>query len=208
MKGVGFDLGRELARRMGVPFEAVQYPSIPALLDGGKSGSWDVAFFGFSPARAKDMDFTAPHLEIELGYLIPRGSSISTLADVDRAGIRVGLPGKGLVDTILSRELKNAVLVRAPSASVAAGLEILKSGRADVFGQNKATLFEMSDQLPGSRVLDGRFATEQQAMAVPKGRDLGMAYARKFIEDAKSQGLVKAAIERAGLRGAVVAPLQ
>lgn len=86
--------------------------------------------------------------------------------------------------------------------------EMLKSGRADVFSGNKPTLFEMSDQLAGSRVLDGRFAADPMAMAIPKGRDLGMAYTRKFVEDAKSEGLVKAAIKRAGIRGAVVAPLQ
>jgi polar amino acid transport system substrate-binding protein len=204
MKGVAFDLGKELARRLGVPFEPVQYPTIGALLDSGKAGNWDVAFFGFSPARTKEWDYAPVHLEVELGYLIPRGSSISTLADVDRPGVRVGVPEKGLADATLSRELKNAGLVRAPSA--AAGLEMLKSGRVDVFGFNKATLFEMSDRLPGSRVLDGRFGTEPQAMAVPKGRDLGAAFARRFIEDAKSQGLVKAAIERAGLRGVIVAP--
>src|SRR5512134_958496 len=71
MKGVGFDLGNELARRLGVPFEPVLYPSIGALLDGGKSGAWDVAFVGFSPARAKEWDFTALHLEVEFGYLVP-----------------------------------------------------------------------------------------------------------------------------------------
>src|SRR5438552_13758557 len=91
MKGVGFDLGKELARRMGVPFEPVLYPSVGALLDGGKSGAWDVAFVGFSPERAKEWDFTALHLEIEFGYLIPGGSSISTTADVDRPGVRVAV---------------------------------------------------------------------------------------------------------------------
>jgi polar amino acid transport system substrate-binding protein len=85
---------------------------------------------------------------------------------------------------------------------------MVKSGRADVFANNKPSLFEMLDQLPGSRVLDGRYATERQAMAIPKGRGLGVAYARKFVEDAKSEGLVKAALERVGIRGAVVAPLQ
>jgi polar amino acid transport system substrate-binding protein len=85
---------------------------------------------------------------------------------------------------------------------------MLKSGRADVLAAGKATLFEISDQLPDFRVLDGRFATDQVVMAIPKGRDLGMAYARKFVENAKSEGLVKAALERAGIRGAVVAPLQ
>jgi polar amino acid transport system substrate-binding protein len=206
MKGVGFDLGRELARRMGVPFEPVVFPSIGALLDSGKSGQWDVAFFAVSPARAKDFDFTAPHLEIELGYLVRSGVSIATLAEVDRPGVRVGVPEKGMADVVLSRELKQAVVVRGPG--LAAGVEMLKSGSADVFGANKANLFEISEQLPGSRVLDGRFATEQNAMAIPKGRDPGLDYARKFVEDAKSEGLVKAAVQRAGLRGAVEASRQ
>ena len=206
MKGVAFDLGKEFARRMGIPFEPVLYPSIGALLDGGKSGNWDVAFVGFNPARAKEWDLTAPHLEIELGYLVPGGSSISTLTEVDRPGIRVGVAEGGLADRLLTPAIKVATLIRVPTTPD--GLEMLKSGRADVFAANKPSLFEMSDQVPGFRVLDGRFATDRLAMAMPKGRDLGMAYARIFVEDAKSEGLVKAAIERAGLRGAVVAPLQ
>jgi hypothetical protein len=71
MTGVGFDLGKEFARRIGVPFEPVLYPSVGALLDSGKSGAWDVAFVGFSPERAKDWDFSARHLEVEFGYLVP-----------------------------------------------------------------------------------------------------------------------------------------
>ena len=206
MKGVAFDLGKELARRLGVPFEPVVYPSIGALLDGGKAGGWDVAFIGFSPARAKEWDFTAVHLEVEFGYLIPGGSSISTMADVDRAGIRVAVLERSLPDIFFSRTLKNAVVIRA--SRPADILETLKSGRADVIGWTKPVLFEMSQQLPGSRVLDGRPGIDPHAMAMPKGRDLGVAYARKFIEDAKSEGLVKAAIERAGIRGVVVAPLE
>ncbi len=206
MKGVGFDLGKELARRMGVPFEPVLYPSVGALLDSGKSGAWDVAFVGFSPARAQEWDFTALHLEIEFGYLIPGGSSISTMADVDRPGIRVAVQEKSQPDVFISRTLKNAVVVRA--SSLAGTLEMLKSGRADVIFSIKPSLFEISNQLPGSRVLDGQPGIDPHAMAMPKGRDPGVAYARQFIEDAKSEGLVKAAIERAGLRGVVVAPLK
>jgi polar amino acid transport system substrate-binding protein len=150
--------------------------------------------------------FQRATLEVEFGYLIPGGSSISTMADVDRPGIRVAVQEKGLADIFFSRTLKNAVVIRASSNPGA--LEALKSGRADVFAGNKPSLFEMLNQLPGFRVLDGRFATDPVAMAIPKGRDLGMAYARKFVEDAKSEGLVKAAIERVGMRGAVVAPLE
>ena len=89
MKGVAFDLGKELARRIGVPFEPVMYPSVGALLESGKSGAWDVAFVGFSPERAKEWNFSALHMEVEFGYLIPGGSSISTMADMDRPGIEL-----------------------------------------------------------------------------------------------------------------------
>jgi polar amino acid transport system substrate-binding protein len=205
LKGVGFDLGRELARRLGVPFEPVLYPSVGVLLDNGKTGAWDVAFVGFSPARAKEWDFTALHMEMEFGYLVPGGSSISTMADVDRPGIRVAVQEKSQPEIFLSRTLKNAVVVRA--ASLAATSEMLKSGSADVIFSIKPSLFEISNQLPGSRVLDGRPGVDPHAMVMPKGRDLGVVYARQFIEDAKSEGLVKAAIERAGLRGVVVAPV-
>ena len=205
MKGVAFDLGKELARRLGVPFEPVLYPAVGVLLDSGKSGAWDVAFVGFSPARAKEWDFTALHLEIEFGYLVPSGSPISTMADVDRPGIRVAVQEKSQPEAFLSRTLKNAEVIRA--SSLAATLEMLKSGKADAIFSIKPSLFEASDQLPGSRVLDGRPGIDPHAMAVPKGREPGLAYARRFIEEAKSEGLVTAAIARAGIRGAVVAPL-
>src|SRR5919109_3803185 len=162
MKGVGFDLGKELARRMGVPFEPVLYPSIGALLDAGKSGAWDVAFIGFSPEWAQEWDFTGLHLQVEFGYLVPGGSSISTMADVDRPGIRIAVQEKSGPDVFFTRTLKNAVFVRAPSNPGA--LEALKSGRADIMGSIKPVLFEMSNQLPGSRILDGRPGIDPHAM--------------------------------------------
>jgi polar amino acid transport system substrate-binding protein len=101
--------------------------------------------------------------------------------------------------------LKNATVVRAPS--LAGTLDTLKSEKADAIFSIKPSLFEASNQLPGSHVLDGRAGVDPHAMAMPKGRDpAGIAYARKFVDDAKSEGLVTAAIERAGIRGAVVAP--
>lgn len=111
---------------------------------------------------------------------------------------------KSQPDIFLSRTLKNAEVVRA--SSLAGTVEMLKSGRADALFSIKPSLFEVSNQLPGARVLDGRSGIDPHAMAMPKGRNLGVAYARKFVENAKSDGLVKTAIERAGMRGAVVAP--
>ena len=206
MTGVAFDLGQELARRLGVPFAPVLYPSVGAILDSGQSGAWDVAFIGFSPARAEQWDFTGLHLEVEFGYLVPATSAISTMADVDRPGIRIAVQENSGPDVFFSRTLEHVVVVRAPSNPGA--LEAVQSGRADVMGSIKPVLFELSNQWPGSRVLDGRPGIDPHAMAMPKGRDLGAAYARQFIEDAKAEGLIQAAIERAGVRGVVVAPLQ
>lgn len=206
MTGVGFDLGQELARRMGVPFDPVIYPSIPALLDNGKSGAWDVTFIGVTPGRAKELDFAPTHLEVEFGYLVPGGSSILAMADVDRPGTRLALQERSGPDVFFSPLLKNVVVVRAPSNP--GTLDLLKTGKADVMGSIKPILFELSKQFPGSLVLDGRPGIDPHAMAMPKGRDAGREYARKFIQAAKSEGLVKAAIERAGMRGALVGPSQ
>jgi len=200
-KGVGYDLGKEFARRLRVPFEPVVFPKNADVLEAVKSGQVDVAFTNATATRAKDMDFTAPYLEIELGYLVPDGSPIAALTSVDRQGIRVGVTEGSTSDGRLSRELKNAVVVRA--STVKSGKEMLAQRKIDVFATNKATLFEMSDELPGSRVLEGHWGVEQHAIAIPKGRDAGMPYARKFAEDAKSDGIVRSAVERAGLRGTV-----
>jgi polar amino acid transport system substrate-binding protein len=200
-KGLGFDLGKELARRIGVPFEPVVYPSPGAIVGGLKSGEWDLTFFGPTPERESVLNFTAPFLVIEHGYLVPAGSPISTIDAVDRPGTRIGAPQGGSVNASLLRTIKNATVIASPS--VPSGGEMLKAGKVDVFAANKANLFDLSDKMPGSRVLDGRIGVDEVAIALPKGRESGMAYVRKYIEDAKSEGLIKAAVQRAGLRGAV-----
>ena len=206
LKGVAVDLGKELARRIGVPFEPVGYSSVSAQLAGAKSGEWDVAMMAINPQRALIVDFTAPYMEVEFTYLVPAGSSISTLSDVDKPGVRIGVVQKGGPDVHLSRNLQSATLVRVPT--LADMVEALKAGRAHALAATKATLLGMSAKLPGSRVLEGRFSTTGIGMAVPKGRAGSAAYVGRFVEDAKSEGLVKAAIERAGLRGVIVAPLK
>jgi polar amino acid transport system substrate-binding protein len=207
LKGVAVDLGKELARRSGVPFEPVSYAGVPALIGGAKSGEWDVALTGIDAARAAAMDFSAPYMEIEQGYLVRAGVPIATALDVDKAGIRVGVLDKSAADNLLSRTLKNATLVRANS--VAELNALLVSGKADVIALGKTGLFAAAGKLPGSRVLDGSILVEPIAMGVPKGRDsAAAAYVGKFVEEAKAEGLVKSAIERAGLRGVIVAPLK
>ena len=150
------------------------------------------------------MDFSPAFMEVEVGYLVPAGSSISALSDVDRPGIRVAFTEKGAVDAYLSTSLKNAVPIRVPIGTDSA--ELVKSGKADTYASLKPFLFRASEKLPGSQVLEGRIFAERIAIAVPKGRDLSLAYVRRFVEAVKSSGFVKESIEKARLRGVVPAP--
>jgi len=200
IKGVGFELGEALARRLNVPYEPIIQPTPRALVEAVNSGGCDATFISQDPDREKIMDFTAVYMSIEHGFLVPAGSTIATMSQVDRPGIRVGVPAGGSVIPPLKRTLANADIV---GSSMNAAADLLRSGQVDVFAANKANLFEISDKLPGSRVLDGRFSVDRFALGIPKGRESGLAYARKFIEEAKSEGLVDAAIQRAGVRGTI-----
>jgi polar amino acid transport system substrate-binding protein len=205
-KGVGYDLGKELATRLGVPFEPLVFSRNAEVLDAVKAGTADIALTNATPARAREMDFGPPVFEVELGYLVPKGSALTTLADVDATGIRVGVTTGSSSDATLSRDLKNAAIVRATNFDAA--IEMLSAGSLDAYATNKASLFEMSEKLPGSKVLDGRWGVERFAIGIPKGRDGGLPFIRQFTEAVKSEGLIKAAIARAGLRGAIAAETQ
>lgn len=202
-KGIGFDLGRELARRAGVPFEPIVYPKNADVLAAGRSGAVDMVFTNATPARMKDMDFSPTVLRVEQGYLVPAGSGIRALVEVDHVGIRVGVSEGSTSETTLSREFRNATVVRTPSLKAAVAM--LATGKLDTFATNKATLFEMSDDLPGSRVLEGRWGLESFAIGIPKGREAAMPLVSRFVADAQAEGLVTRAVERAGLRGTVSA---
>jgi len=197
--GVGHDLGRELAQRLGVPFEPVVFAKNADVLAAVKLGQVDVTFTNATAARARDMDFSAPLLEVEQGYLVPPGSPVTALAEVDRPGIRVGVSEGSTSESVLSQEFRHALVVRAPTIKGAIGM--LSAGKLDAFATNKAILFEMSDELPGSRVVAGRWGLERFAFGIPKGRDQGLAFVNRFAQDAKAEGLVTRAVDRAGLRG-------
>jgi len=203
LKGVAIDLGRELAQRIGVPFEVVRYTSAAALVGSAKSGQWEIVFIGI-PVGQRDMELSAPYAQIEMGYLVPKDSSISTISEVDRPGIRIAVQEKGAADLLLTPTIKQATLVRRPTTADA--VEALRSGKADALSGIKTYLIPASERLPGSRVLEGRIAVEGISIGVPKGQHVGAAYVRRFVEEAKSQGLVKAAIERARVPGLDAAP--
>jgi len=205
-KGVGYDLGRALAEKLGVPYEPVVFSKNAEVLEAVRTGKVDAAFTNASAARAKVMDFGPFYLESELGYLVQQGSPVVVLADVDVAGRRVGVTEGSSSDAALSRDLKQATIVRVATVTLAA--EMLAAGQLDVFATNKATLYELAEKAPGSKVLDGQWGVERHAIAIPKGREQGLAFIGRFTEQAKAQGTVTAAIARSGLRAAAVAPPQ
>jgi polar amino acid transport system substrate-binding protein len=202
-RGVSVDIGKELARRLGVPYEQVEFPRVAAVLDALKAGQVDFTVTNATPARMVDMNFTAPLVELELGYLVVPGSRVTSIGDVDQPGIKVGVSQGSTSQATLSRQLRNAVVVPAPNLKAAG--EMLSDGRVDTFATNKGILFEMADVVRGAKVLDGRWGQEQLAIAIPKGRDVGMDYVRKFADDVRADGLVRRAAERAGLRGTLEA---
>jgi polar amino acid transport system substrate-binding protein len=203
-RGVGYELGKELAKRLGVPYQPIVFSKNADVLAAIKDGAADVAFTNSSSAsRARDMDFGPPFMDVELGYLVPKGSALTTVADVDSSGLRVGVTAGSSSEATLTREFKKAEVIRATNFD--AGIEMMTSGKLDAYATNKASLFEMAERLPGSKVLEGRWGVEHFAVAIPKGRDQGMAFVRQFTLEVKSEGLVGAAIARAGLRGAVTA---
>lgn len=199
MRGVSVDLGRELGQRLGVPVEIVIFQRVAEVIEALKSGRVDMTVTNATPARAAEVDFTAPLIGIELGYLALPGSPVNTIDAVDRPGVRVGVSQGSTSQGMLTRQFKQAEVVPAPSLQAAA--DLLKARQVDAFATNKAILFEMADTLPGARVLAGRWGLEHLAIAVPKGRDAGLPYLRRFAEDARASGAVQRATERAGLRG-------
>ena len=198
-RGVSVDIGMELARRLDVPYEQVEFPRVAAVLEAMKVGQVDFTVTNATPARAADVNFTVPLIELELGYLVVPGSRVTSMADVDRPGIKVGVSQGSTSQVALARELKYATVVPAATLNVAA--QMLSNRTLDTFATNKAILFEMSDGLPGARVLDGRWGLEHLAIATPKGHDAGADFLRQFADQARADGLVRRAAERAGLRG-------
>ena len=203
-RGVSVDLARELGRRLGVPVELVLYSAAGKVVDGLKANAWDVAFVAIDPARAVDIDFTAPYVIIEGVYLVPAASSIRDNADVDRDGVRVVVGAGSAYDLHLSRELKHARLVRAPTSPVV--VDTMVAQGLDAAAGVKQQLESDAKRVGGVRVLEGRFMTIEQAMATPKGRDAGARYLAGFVEEMKASGFVAAALARHGIAGASIAP--
>jgi polar amino acid transport system substrate-binding protein len=197
--GLALDLGYALGQQLGVPVQVVEYPRVAEVIAGLKKAEVDMTFTNATSARAKEVDFTPALIQLELGLLVPANSRIQSFADVDRAGVRLGVSQGSSSQGVLGARLKQAAVV--PVASLNMVQQMLQRGELDAFATNKGILFELAEKLPGAQVLKDHWGLESLAIAIPKGREAGMPYLRDFAQTLKRQGHVQRMADLAGLRG-------
>jgi polar amino acid transport system substrate-binding protein len=205
-RGIAPDLGRELGKRLGVPVEFVKFAQAGQLADGVRDGKCEVGFLGAEPQRqrANEIAFTKAYLEIPVTFLVPAGSKIRSIQDVDQDGVRISVSARSAYDLYLSRTLKKAQLVRAEG--IDGSYDLFVREKMDVLAGLKPRLVSDAEKLPGSRVLDGQVTGVQQAVGVPKKNESAAKFTREFVEDVKKSGLVAKTIEKHGVKGVTVAP--
>jgi polar amino acid transport system substrate-binding protein len=197
--GVAFELGHALGQQLGVPVHVVEYPRVAEVIEGLKKSDIDMTFTNATSARAKEVDFTPALIQLELGVLVPAKSRIQSFADVDRAGVRLGVSQGSSSQGVLGARLKQATLV--PVASLGVAQQMLQRGELDAFATNKGILFELAEKVPSAQVLKDRWGLENLAIAIPKGRDTAMPYLREFAQSLVARGELQKMASRAGLRG-------
>jgi polar amino acid transport system substrate-binding protein len=200
-RGVPVELGTALAQKLGVPVEFMAYNSSGEVTEAGASASWDVSFMPADAERAKKVEFGPNYYLFVSTYLVPPGSAIRTIDEVDRQGVRV--IGIDNTTTIRSaqRALKNAQVSGAKSVDEI--LDLVRAGKADAVALGRESLESLVEKLPGARILDGHFHATGVAVAVPKNRPAALGYVTTFIEDAKGNGVVRRALDNNGIKGAV-----
>lgn len=203
-RGVTVELGRALARRYGLEPVLQPYNSSGEVTEAGARGEWDAAFMPVDAERAAKVAFAPPYYLFTSTYLVPAGSPIHRIEEVDREGVRV----VGVANTTTIRSAARALRSTTPvgAGSVDEILEMLRTGRADAVALGRESLDSLAARLPGSRVLDGHFHASGVAPAVPRGRPAALALVTAFIEEAKHSGLVRQALDANGISGPVAPP--
>ena len=203
-KGIAPDLAAELGKRLGVPVEYVGFDGAGKTADAIRDGVVDLGFIANESERANVIEFSTAYLELPATYLVPAGSPLRSLADVDRPGVKIAISARSAYDLYLSRTLKNAQLVRAEG--IPASVKLFADQKLDALAGLKPGLVAEAQKMPGSRVLEGHFTAVQQSIGVPKKNAAAAKHLRAFVEDAKRSGLVAQLVEKHGVKGVNVAP--
>lgn len=203
--GVSIDLAREFAKRLGVGIELVVFDAAGKSVEAVRGEQADIGFFAIDPLRGEGISFTAPYVLIEGSYMVPVDSVLQSNDEVDHAGIRVTVGKGSAYDLFLTRELKHADIVRAPTSPTV--VDVFVDQKLEVAAGVKQQLEADLVRFPNHRLLPGRFMVIQQAMGTPKSRGAeAAAYLANFVEDMKSSGFVAEALARHHIQGASVAP--
>ena len=204
-QGVSPDMARAVADRLVVPVEYIRYATPGELADAAVEDLWDIGNIGAEPERAKTITFTAAYAEIEATYLVPAGSPIQSIDEVDQEGVRIGVYGRSAYGLWLSDHIERAELVKAEG--VDASFDIFSTNRLEALAGLRPRLVEDAANLHGARVLDGQFTAVQQAIGTKPDRKAGAAFLCDFVEEAKSSGLVASLLAKHGVEGRLtVAP--
>jgi ABC-type amino acid transport/signal transduction systems, periplasmic component/domain len=202
--GVAPDMAREIAAALGVPVHYVTFKSPGELGDQVGKDVWDIGLIGAEPQRAEKIQFTAAYVEIEATYMVPEGSPITSIADVDRKGVRIAVSARSAYDLWLVNNIKNATLVQV--SGLDAAYEKFMSDKLEVLAGLRPGLLKDVERAPGLKILDGKFTAVQQAVGTAKANVEGAAFLADFVEKAKKSGMVQSFIDRHKVKGLSVAP--
>ena len=194
--GLSAELGRFIAGKLGVPFEALVYESSTPFTASFRKSEWDIVLTGKNAVVAELLDFSADLFLTEYGYVSAPGHDFANPAAVDRAGVRIAVPRRASADVFLSRTLKHAELVRV-DGNLDSSVEFLRAGQAEVFASSMDSAREIAARLPGAKVV-GAFNTVTFSVALQKGRPAAaLAQLTQLVNEAKAAGIVRQALAQA-----------
>jgi polar amino acid transport system substrate-binding protein len=205
-KGITVDIANHIANKLQLPISFTCYQMAGATVEAVKSGEVDLVFVAIDPVRGADISYTPAYIQIEGAYLVKDASPLNRNEDVDAPGNEI-VVGKGSAyDLYLSREIKQASLLR--SANSQAVVDDFMSGIGNVAAGVKQQLESDAQRYEGLRLLPGRFMVINQAIGIPKARvdyEKTNAYLSKEIEELKTSGFIAEAMQRHQVQGAKVA---
>jgi len=200
--GVTVDIASELGTRLQVPVQLLCFAAARESFEAMRDGRADVCFLAIDPGRADSVAFTAPYAVIEGVFAVPSDSPITTTADVDVDGIRVGVAEGSAYDLYLSRTLKHARVVRGSD-----GVTVFAEQRLEVAAGIRQPVADFAAANGGVRVLEPRFMEIQQAVGTARTRsDTTIRFLHDFVEELKADGFIARSLRRAGRHDAAVAP--
>jgi polar amino acid transport system substrate-binding protein len=204
LRGVTVDLMHAFAEVLKLPLALQVFSNSGQVTDAVASGECDVAFIPRDIEREKKVEFGPAYYLISSTYLVPAGSTVKTIDEVNRAGVRI--VGISNTTTVRSarRTAPNASVEEVPSVELMT--QMAAAGKGDAFALSHDSFAGLLPKLPGARVLPGNFQQTGIAVAVPKGRPAALKIASGLLENAKKSGVVRRALDRAGFTDAEVAP--